>query len=636
MPFRPSTSLAAVASPRPRLAALLSLWLSLMPLASAAAIPRSQPIDESRQSKLSAHLINAYTTGASDIVSGHPRVLKILDLGSGMLQAARGYKTGTPHGKVVLRIYTTKNYPLSASPSASASNFWTTVLQPPLNGLSASDRALIDYLEGPNEGETTPTWQSTQSAQWFSTFWQTLAPLIATNGFKPCVGSIAVGNPPGNAAQVQNLISIMMPALRLAKSLGGAWSYHAYTINDTTDPAVEIFYSLRYRQFYALFTGPNADLADMPLILTEGGVDQTGSPATSGWQARGTAADYERWLNWFNSQLAQDSYVMGCTLFEIGNPGGWPSFDLEPIGGWMRDFLTPPTQAPPAPTGLTVLATNATVVLSWTNAPLNPTTYRVKRSDVAGGPYTLVATNVLNGVKASTYTDTTVASGGTYHYLVSAVNGFGEGPAAGEVTVTMPGVKLPDLIVTAVSWVPSPPFTGKNLTFRATVKNQGSAATPAGTTLGVGFSVDGSANIVWSASHTASLAAGASITLSADGGLSGNTWKATSGIHTVVATVDDVNRIVESNEGNNALSARLVISSAAPGLGQFLISPDGVVNFAFTATPGVPYQIQYKNTLSDPLWLDLGVAITATSTNVPVSDTTTNLAQRFYRVMQTN
>ena len=51
-------------------------------------------------SKLSAHLINSYTTGVSNIVAGHPRVLKILDLGSGMLQAARAYKAGTPNGKI--------------------------------------------------------------------------------------------------------------------------------------------------------------------------------------------------------------------------------------------------------------------------------------------------------------------------------------------------------------------------------------------------------------------------------------------------------------------------------------------------------------------------------------------------------
>src|SRR6266700_1379139 len=126
-------------------------------------------------SKISAHLINAYTPGASNIIAGHPRVLKILDLGSGMLQAARAYKAGTPGGKIVLRIYTPKSYTLTDDPVASATNFWTTVLQPPLNALSASDRALIDYLEGPNEGDSTPTWQTFAAAQWFTIFWQHLS-----------------------------------------------------------------------------------------------------------------------------------------------------------------------------------------------------------------------------------------------------------------------------------------------------------------------------------------------------------------------------------------------------------------------------------------------------------------------------
>src|SRR5947209_6353458 len=98
--------------------------------------------------KISAHLINSYTTGVSNIVAGHPRVLKILDLGSGMLQAARAYKAGTPNGKLVLRIYTPRSYTITDDPATDATNFWTTVLQPPLNALSASDRALIDYLEG--------------------------------------------------------------------------------------------------------------------------------------------------------------------------------------------------------------------------------------------------------------------------------------------------------------------------------------------------------------------------------------------------------------------------------------------------------------------------------------------------------
>src|SRR4051794_23288508 len=104
-------------------------------------------------SKISAHLINAYTAGSSNIIAGHPKVLKILDVGSGMVNAMRAYKSGTPDGKVVLRVYSPRMYTLDTDPDASvaATNFWTTILQPSINSLSPSDRALLDYIEGPNE-----------------------------------------------------------------------------------------------------------------------------------------------------------------------------------------------------------------------------------------------------------------------------------------------------------------------------------------------------------------------------------------------------------------------------------------------------------------------------------------------------
>ena len=142
-------------------------------------------------SKLSAHLINGYTVGSSNIVAGKPRVLKVLALDSGfpsgLVQAMRDYKAKAPGGKVVVRVYSPKNYSLANDPTASALDFWNTVIQPPLNGISAADRALIDYLEGPNEGET-PTLgypSSPQGSQWFNQFWTNLTPLIVAAGYKP-------------------------------------------------------------------------------------------------------------------------------------------------------------------------------------------------------------------------------------------------------------------------------------------------------------------------------------------------------------------------------------------------------------------------------------------------------------------
>jgi hypothetical protein len=136
---------------------------------------------------------------------------------------------------------------------------------------------------------------------------------------------------------------------------------------------------------------------------------------------------------------------------------------------------------------------------------------------------------------------------------------------------SVPGTGSPDLIVTAVSWTPSSPSAGQAVTFSATIKNQGTAPTPSGVIHGVLFSVDGTP-MNWSDTSTDSLAPGASRTLTANGGPSGSsTWTATVGSHTILANVDDVNRIAESNESNNTLSAPLTV-----GAGGGVLAPTGL------------------------------------------------------------
>jgi hypothetical protein len=410
-------------------------WLAILLFSASLHCVEAQILSAS---KLSAHLINNFTVGSSNMVSGHPRVLKVLGLDSGfpsgMVQAMRDYKARVPNGKLVVRIYSPRTYSLANDATASASDFWNTILQQGLNYLSPSDRALIDYLEGPNEGQT-PTLgypnataqQALQASQWFNQFWTNLTPLIVADGYRPCIASIAVGNPGGTQAQMQSYLAAFVPALRQAQAAGGAWSYHAYTIDYTTDPADEIWYSLRYRQFYSFFAGSYPDLNNMPLILTEGGVDQTGNPATSGWQARGPASYYQRWLNWFDRQIQQDSYVLGCTLFENGDSGGWPSFELEPIAGWLGNYLAGPSALPPPPTTVSATPGNGGIALAWTNIPLTPTAWNVKRATNSAGPFFSLATNLTAGVASTTYTDTNVTNYNAYYYVITVVNAAGEG-----------------------------------------------------------------------------------------------------------------------------------------------------------------------------------------------------------------
>ncbi|MDQ3398558.1 MAG: hypothetical protein M3511_12470, partial [Deinococcota bacterium] len=105
----------------------------------------------------------------------------------------------------------------------------------------------------------------------------------------------------------------------------------------------------------------------------------------------------------------------------------------------------PPETLPAAPTGLTARPDSGTVILNWNYSGPALAGYRVYRSDTEA-----VTANdaLLNGelITARTFTDTdtTVANGGTYYYMVSAVN------AAGNVS---PGSNV------ARAAVPSPDVT---------------------------------------------------------------------------------------------------------------------------------------------------------------------------------
>ena len=125
-----------------------------------------------------------------------------------------------------------------------------------------------------------------------------------------------------------------------------------------------------------------------------------------------------------------------------------------------------------------------------------------------------------------------------------------------------------DLVITNLSWSSAAP--GSEVVFSATIKNQGTAATPAGSAgglfLGVAFQIDG-AWVTWSDNYYGSLAPGASITLTPNNG-EGNkrSWTATSGTHTLTAIVDNLNKIRETNESNNTVSKTLVSAVPKPDL----------------------------------------------------------------------
>jgi hypothetical protein len=379
-------------------------------------------------SKLSAQIYFQYTQGAQQIINGHPRVLKILKTDTAMMDAARAFKAGTPGGKVVVRtLLNPQVFSLSDDPAGAANTWWSVCLEPALPKIGTPDHALIDYVEGPNENDNGPAFKNPTDAAWHNSFWLALTPQIVAAGYKPCMASIAVGNPPGDSDNIRNTIAAFVPALRQAHSYGGAWGYHAYTYFYGTDPnGVERSYSLRYRQFYELFAQSYPDLNDMPMILTECGAEGGGG----GWKIHGDQVTFTNWLTWWDQQLQQDSYILGATLFEIGNPGAWDSYDVEDVAPWIGAHLQNQIIRPSAPYSVAATAGPNQVLLTWKGG-YGSTSYNVKRSATSGGPYTAVATPIT-----TSYTDPGLTNGATYYYVVSGLTSAGEGPSSSQVSAT--------------------------------------------------------------------------------------------------------------------------------------------------------------------------------------------------------
>jgi len=107
-----------------------------------------------------------------------------------------------------------------------------------------------------------------------------------------------------------------------------------------------------------------------------------------------------------------------------------------------------PSSGPPAvPTNLQATAGNAEASLTWS---ANATSYHVKRATTSGGPYTQVAAPT-----STSYTDTALANGTTYFYVVSALTSAGESANSAQASAA-PVAPPPSIPATPTGQVATP------------------------------------------------------------------------------------------------------------------------------------------------------------------------------------
>lgn len=122
--------------------------------------------------------------------------------------------------------------------------------------------------------------------------------------------------------------------------------------------------------------------------------------------------------------------------------GAW--FGIDAIDIDDTGYLVDPN-APSNPTSLNALSRDSKVDLTWTATATSGSSiyYNIKRSTTEGGPYSTIATT-----SAITYEDSSVISGLTYYYVVSAVVNGAESPNSNEASVI---IKIPEISLEVTS-----------------------------------------------------------------------------------------------------------------------------------------------------------------------------------------
>lgn len=144
------------------------------------------------------------------------------------------------------------------------------------------------------------------------------------------------------------------------------------------------------------------------------------------------------WDLFYNHYVNRRGLAAPCTAQAAAllRPDGFYNNVNSPdfMGFTTLTCLLDPIPAGAVPSGLTASVSGTNVTLTWWGSAY-ATNYNVKRATVSGGPYTTIGT--VSSSADRVFSDTTVTNGGTYCYVVTALDKFGESPNSPEKRVAV-------------------------------------------------------------------------------------------------------------------------------------------------------------------------------------------------------
>lgn len=327
----------ATYTPRPTqtLTPTLTPEVTLTPTRYQSHLPSLPPSSELGPSKLGVHVVRNNSPNIMEFVRrAQPAVMKGVDDLGFMAEV----KQVSPRTITIGRL-SARDQTYVGNPEETARDFVAYQLEQYLAN------PYIDYWEGWNEPDP-----NLEHMAWYARFEAERVRLLAQHGLKAAIGGFATGVPE------MDEFELFIPAIETAVEYGGILSLHEYGAPDMMylygDPLPGYptypdrgSLTFRYRWYYRDILEPRGLV--LPLVISEAGIDGIigmgrPGPVGHGWQ---DFADYwvqqglgstgeEAFINqlqWYDSGVRQDGYVIGFTIFTAGGISTWEKYSIDEI-----------------------------------------------------------------------------------------------------------------------------------------------------------------------------------------------------------------------------------------------------------------------------------------------------------------